>query len=186
MKILRASLLALLLGSSSASAASFYFGVRFDAPIIFEQIAQTTITTVIPMIGIHAGIDFESPSSGLGLRLALSSQIVSGLRGAIDWYYRFPIVGSTEISPYFGLGATAMIDPTHAFYLNTHLLVGLEYQLSPGVGIFAEVSPGAALGFGRSSCFGAPPPPNPDGTLPACGSFVPFTLESAIGLNFRF
>jgi hypothetical protein len=184
MNLLRASLLALLLGSSSASAASFYFGVRFDVPIIFEQVEQNTITTAIPMIGIHAGVDFDTPSSGLGLRLAFSSQIVSGLRGAFDWYYRFPIKESPDISPYLGVGATAMIDPIHAFYLNTHLLAGLEYQVSPGIGVFAEVSPGAALGFGRFACFG--PPPLPDGTFPACGSFVPFTLESAIGLNFRF
>jgi hypothetical protein len=181
MKILRASLLALFLSSSSASAASGYFGVRFDAPIIFEQVAQTTITTAIPMIGIHAGIDFDSPSSGLGFRFALSTQVVSGGRGALDWYYRFPIVEAPELRPYLGVGATAMIDPIHAFYLNTHLLAGLEYQFSPGIGVFVEITPGAAWGFGRFSCFGPPPVD----TSP-CGSLIPFTLESAIGLNFRF
>ena len=182
MKFLRASLLAAFLTASSAATSSAYFGVRLDVPIVFEQDSRTTITTAIPMIGIHLGVDFDSPSSGLGVRLSVSSQIVSGFRGAIDGYYRFPIE-STALSPYLGLGGTVMIDPRHAFYLNTHLLVGLEYRVSPGIGIFAEVSPGAALGIGRFGCFGPPPP---DDNFEACRSFVPFTLETAIGLNFRF
>ena len=91
MKLLRAAVIAAFLMTSSVAADSFYFGVRLDGTTVFEDTRQTTITTVIPMIGIHAGIDFSSPSSGFGFRFTLSSQVVAGWRGAIDGYFRFPI-----------------------------------------------------------------------------------------------
>jgi hypothetical protein len=179
MKFLRASLLALLLGSSSASAASGYFGVRLDGSTVFENTGQTTITTVIPMIGIQAGIDFDSPSSGFGLRFALSTQVVSGGRGAIDGYFRFPI--RPELSSYVGAGATVLVASNPFFFVGVHALAGLEYQGSPSIALFAEISPGTAFGAGTASCLG-PPLPGDGG----CYSLEPFTLEAAIGLNFRF
>jgi hypothetical protein len=178
MKLLRASLLALFLASSSASAASFYFGVRLDVPVAFEQVAQTTNTIVAPLIGVQAGLDFDSPSNGFGLRFAVSSQLVTGFRGAVDGYVRFPI--QPELSSYAGAGATVWAGPV--LLANVHVLAGLEYQLSPNIGVFAEISPGYALGYGRNGCYGAP---NLDPNF-VCGSLIPFTLESAIGLNFRF
>jgi hypothetical protein len=179
MKILRASLIALLLGSSSASAASFYIGLRFDVPVAFEQVGQTTNTIVLPMIGVQAGLDFDSPSSGLGFRLALSTQPISQFRTSADVYFRFPI--EQNFSSYVGVGASLLLGG-QVLLGNAHVLAGLEYQVSPGIGLFAEVSPGYALGYGRNSCFGAL---NPDPNF-VCGSLIPFTLESAIGLNFRF
>jgi hypothetical protein len=179
MKLLRASLLTLLLASSSASAASGYFGVRLDGSTVFEDTGQTTITTVIPMIGIHAGVDFDSPSSGFGLRFALSSQVVAGLRLAMDGYFRFPIL--PELGSYVGAGAAILGAPNPFFFVGVHALAGLEYQVSPSLALFVEISPGTAFGAGTASCLG-PPLPGDGG----CYSLVPFTLESAIGLNFRF
>jgi hypothetical protein len=180
MKLLRAAVIALLLASSSASAASGYFGVRFDAPLAWETVGQTTNTIFTPMIGVQIGIDLDSTSSGTGIRLALSSQVVSGARLAGDIYVRSSF--SPELSTYLGGGGTIMIETrTRLLYLNAHLLGGLEYQVSSGIGLFAEVSPGFALGFGPNACIGAPP-----FDTSTCSSFVPFTLESAIGLNFRF
>jgi hypothetical protein len=177
MKFLRAALIALFLGSSSASAASGYFGVRLDGSTVFENTGQTTITTVIPMIGIQAGVDFDSPSSGLGFRFVFSTQVVAGLRAAIDWYFRFPIL--PELSSYVGAGATALVAPNPILFVGVHALAGLEYQVSPGIAVFAEISPGTALGSGSNSCLSTP-----NGI--ACYWLVPFTLEAAIGLNFRF
>lgn len=180
MKLLRAALIVLLLGSSSASAASFYFGVRLDVPIAWETVGQTTNTIVLPMLGVQAGLDFDSASSGTGIRFTLSSQVISGARFAGDIYVRSPIL--PELSAYLGGGGTMMIETrTRLLYFNVHILGGLEYQVSPGIGLFAEVSPGFALGFGPNACIGAPPL-----DTSTCGSLVPFTLESAIGLNFRF
>ena len=119
MKLLRASLLALFLGSSSASAASFYFGVRLDGSTVFEDTGYTTITTVIAMIGLQAGVDFDSPSSGFGLRFALSTQVVSGGRGAMDGYFRFPI--QPDLSSYVGAGATVLVASNPFFsWVYTH------------------------------------------------------------------
>jgi hypothetical protein len=177
MKIIRAAVLALFLSSSSASAASFYFGVRFDGTMVFEDTGQTTINTVIPMIGVQAGIDFDSPSSGFGIRWAFSSQLNSGWRGAFDGYFRFPI--QPELSSYVGVGGTTLVAPNPLFFVGVHALAGLEYQVSPSTAIFAEISPGTALGSGSNSCLSAP-------TGIACYPLVPFTLEAAIGLNFRF
>lgn len=177
MKFLRAAVITLLLASSSASAASFYFGVRLDVPIAFEQVGQTTNTIVAPMIGVQAGLDFDSSSNGFGLRFAVSSQLVTGFRGAVDGYVRFPI--QPEFSSYVGAGATVWAGPV--LLANVHALAGLEYQVSPGIGLFAELSPGYALGYGRNGCYGAPPI-----DVGTCGALIPFTLESAIGLNFRF
>jgi hypothetical protein len=184
MKRLRAALLVLTLVSSSASAASFYFGVRLDAPVVFEQVGQTTITNVVPMVGLHAGVDFDSPSSGLGVRFALSSQIVSGVRGAIDWYYRFGLRDVSEFRPYLGLGSSLFGQPQVALLVDVHGLAGIEYQVSPTTAIFAEVSPGAAFGFSGHSCSFGPPVSNTDAIN--CGSLIPFTLDAAVGLNFRF
>ena len=179
MKLLRASLLALLLGSSSASATSFYFGVRFDAPIAWETIGQTTNTLFIPMIGLQIGIDLASPSSGTGIRLALSTQVVSGARFGGDIYVRSALL--PELNAYLGGGGTMMIETQQRLlYFNVHLLAGLEYQVSPGIGLFVETSPGLALGLGPNACI------YPQIDTTGCGSLVPFTLESAIGLNFRF
>ena len=179
MKLLRAALIALFLTTSSVSAASFYFGVRFDGSMVFEDTGQTTITTLIPMLGVQAGIDFDSPSSGFGLRFALSTQVGMGGRGAIDGYFRFPI--QPELSFYVGAGATVLVASNPFFFVGAHALAGLEYQFSPGIGLFAEISPGTAFGAGTASCLGPPLP-----TDQPCYSLVPFTLESAIGLNFRF
>jgi hypothetical protein len=179
MKLLRASLLALFLASPSASVASFYFGVRLDVPVAFEQVAQTTNTIVLPMIGVQAGLDFDSASSGPGFRLALSSQLISQFRTSADVYFRLPI--EKDFSSYVGVGASLLLGG-QVLLGNAHVLAGLEYQLAPGIGLFAEVSPGYALGYGRNSCFGAL---NPDPNF-VCGSLLPFMLESAVGLNFRF
>jgi hypothetical protein len=179
MKLLRAAVIALFLAISSVSAASGYFGVRFDGSTVFEDTGSTTITTVIPMVGIHAGIDFDSPSSGFGLRWAISSQLNSGWHGAFDGYFRFPIL--PELSSYVGAGTAVLVAPNPRFFVGVHVLTGLEYQVSPGISLFAEVSPGTAFGAGTRSCFGPPLPGDGD-----CYSFLPFTLEAAIGLNFRF
>jgi hypothetical protein len=177
MKLLRAAVIALILASSSASAASFYFGVRLDGSTVFENTGSTTITTVIPMVGIQAGIDFDSPSSGFGLRWTISSQLNSGWRGAIDGYFRFPIL--PELSSYVGAGGATLVAPNPFFFVGVHALAGLEYQVSPSTAVFAEISPGTAFGAGTRSCLG-PPTDGP------CYSLEPFTLEAAIGLNFRF
>ena len=76
--------------------------------------------------------------------------------------------------------------PRAVFFVGAHMLVGLEYQLLPGVGFFAELSPGTALGIGKNSCVSAPVLGEPPVSPPPCYPLVPFTLEAAIGLNFRF
>jgi hypothetical protein len=177
MKIIRAAAIALLLGSSSASATSFYFGVRLDGSTVFEDTGKTTITTVIPMIGIQAGVDFDSPSSGFGLRFAASTQVVSGGRVAMDGYFRFPI--QPELSFYVGAGTVFLVASNPFLFVGVHALAGLEYQVSPTVALFAEITPGTAFGAGTRSCFGPPLPGD------GCYSLVPFTLEAAMGLNFR-
>jgi hypothetical protein len=186
MKLLRAAVIILFLGFSRATAESFYFGVRFDAPIYFDSVDQTTNINVDPMFGVQFGWDAESASSGFGLRGSLSTRFVSGVRLAFDGYVRSPVVGVPELNSYLGAGLTGLADPGFVSYLNAHLLVGVEYQLLPTVGLFAEFSPGLTLGISKITCgnyliLGEPPV-----AQPPCNLIVPFTLEAAIGLNFRF
>jgi hypothetical protein len=177
MKLLRASLLALFLGSSSASANQGYVGVRLDSSWVFIDSGQSQNVSFLPMFGIQAGVDFDS---GLGLRAALSSQLVSGLRGSLDAYGRLPIL--PELSAYLGGGSSFLGEPRIALFVGLHVLAGLEYQVSPLVSVFLEASPGLVLGFPTvGSCFG---PPLPEGQ--PCSSLSPWNVHAAIGLNFRF
>jgi hypothetical protein len=177
MKLLRAAVIALFLGSSSASANQGYFGIRLDSSWLFINNGQSQNVSFLQMFGIQAGVDFDS---GLGLRAALSSQLVSGLRGSLDAYGRLPIL--PELSAYLGGGSSFLGEPRVALFVGLHVLVGLEYQLSPLVSVFLEASPGLVLGFSTvGSCFG---PPLPEG-LP-CSSLSPWNVHAAIGLNFRF
>ena len=178
MKLLRAALIALFLTTSSAAADSFYFGVRFDAPLFLEQSNPTKAinANTILTFGLQVGFDFDAFAGPLGMRLAVSSDFDSGLRIGFDGYKRFPI--QPELNSYLGFGGT-VFSASKLFSFNFHFLAGLEYQLAPGVGLFAEVSPGLALGFTRNTCFSLG---NPD----TCVLLLPVALESAIGLNFRF
>jgi hypothetical protein len=176
-KLLRASLLALFLATSSASADQGYFGVRLDSSWVFIDRGQSQNVSFLPMFGIQAGIDLDS---GLGLRIALSSQLVSGLRGSLDAYGRFSIL--PELSVYLGGGSSFLGEPRVALFVGAHLLTGLEYQVSPLVSVFLEASPGLVLGFSTvGSCFGPPLPG--DGS---CSSLSPWNVHAATGLNFRF
>lgn len=177
MKLLRASLLALFLASSSASADQGYFGLRLDSSWVFISSGQSQNVSFLPMFGIQAGVDFDS---GLGLRAALSSQLVSGLRGSLEAYGRVPIF--PDLSAYLGVGSGFLAEPRTALFVGVHVLAGLEYQISPLVSVFVEASPGLVLGFPTAgSCFG---PPLPEG-LP-CSSLSPWNVHAAIGVNFRF
>jgi hypothetical protein len=169
-KLLRAAVIALILGSSSAAAESFYFGVRFDAPVFLGQAGQTASLSVLPMIGIQLGVDF--PLNDIGLRASVSSQFNSDFRIGFDAYKRFRI--QPELSSYFG-GAGSLLSSPQLFAFTFRFLAGLEYQLSPTIGLFAEISPGAAFGI---ICA--------DKGHNDCGLLIPVVLEAAIGLNFRF
>jgi hypothetical protein len=170
MKLLRAVVIVLLLGSSSATAQSFYFGVRFDAPVFLGEAVQTASISVLPMFGLQIGVDF--PLNDIGLRASVSSQFNSDFRIGFDAYKRFTL--QPELHSYFG-GAGSFFSTPQLFAVTLRFLLGFEYRLSPMVGLFAEFSPGAAFGFicvnGKSS---------------GCGLLTPVVLESAIGLNFRF
>jgi hypothetical protein len=175
MKLLRAAVIVLFLASSSAAADSFYFGARFDAPIFLEQSNQTKAisASLLPTFGVQIGFDFDSLYAGpLGFRLAVSSDLNSGLRIGLDGYKRAFIL--PELGSYLGFGMTA-ISASKLFSFTFHFLAGLEYQIVPGIGVFAEINPGAALGVSCS-----------DAGHNDCGLLVPLVLESAIGLNFRF
>ena len=170
MKLLRAAVIAAFLASSSVVAESFYFGVRFDAPIFLGQAGQTASISALPMIGVQIGVDF--PLNDIGLRASISSQFNSDFRIGFDGFKRFRI--QPELSSYFGGGGSVFSSP-QLFAFTLRFLAGLEYQFVPGVGLFAEISPGAAFGI---ICA--------DQSRNSCGLLAPVVLESAIGLNFRF
>jgi hypothetical protein len=179
MKSLRAAVIATFLASSSVAADSFYFGVRFDAPVFLEQSNQTKAinTNIIPTFGLQIGYDFDSLNAGpLGFRLAVSSNLNSGFRIGFDGYRRSPML--PELSSYLGFGGT-VISASRLFSFNFRFLAGLEYQLVSGVGLFVEISPGVALGLTKSPCF-------PPADAETCVLLLPVVLEAAIGLNFRF
>ena len=179
MKLLRAAVIAAFLMTSSVAADSFYFGVRFDAPVFLEQSNQTKAinANVIPMFGVQIGYDFDSLYAGpLGFRVAVSSDLNSGFRIGFDGYRRSPML--PELGSYLGFGGT-VISVSKLFSFNFRFLAGVEYQLVPGVGLFAEISPGVALGLTKNPCF-------PPADAETCVLLLPFTLEAAIGLNFRF
>jgi hypothetical protein len=179
MKFLRAAVIAVSLASSGAAADSFYFGVRFDAPVFLEQSNQTKAinANIIPTFGLQIGYDFDSSYAGpLGFRIAVSSDFNSGFRIGFDGYKRSSML--PELSSYLGFGGT-VISASKLFSFNARFLIGVEYQLVPGIGLFAEISPGVALGLTKSPCF---PPADPQ----ICVLLLPVVLESAIGLNFRF
>jgi hypothetical protein len=179
MKIVRASLLALFLCFSSAAANSFYFGVRFDAPVFLEQSNQTNAinANIIPTFGVQIGYDFESLNAGvLGVRLAVSSDFASGFRIGFDGYKRALI--QPGFDSYFGFGGS-VISTSSLFAFDFRFLAGLEYQVVPGIGLFAEIGPGIALGLTKNPCF-------PPADAETCVALIPVVLEAAIGLNFRF
>lgn len=178
MKILRVAVIAAFLTTSSVAADSFYFGVRFDAPIFLEQSNQTkTINTnIIPIFGVQIGYDLDAIAGPLGFRLSVSSDFNSGLRIGFDGYRRIPI--QPELGSYLGFGGT-VISASRLFSFNFRFLAGVEYQLSPNVGLFAEISPGIALGLTKNPCF-------PPADAETCVLLLPVVLEAAIGLNFRF
>jgi hypothetical protein len=179
MKFLRAAVIAAFLMTSSVAADSFYFGVRFDAPVFLEQSNQTKAINadIIPTLGLQIGYDFDSLYAGsLGFRIAVSSDFNSGFRIGFDGYQRSSRL--PELSSYLGFGGT-VISASRLFSFNFRFLAGLEYQLVPGVGLFAEISPGVALGLTKNPCF-------PPADAATCVSLLPVVLEAAIGLNFRF
>jgi hypothetical protein len=175
MNLLRAAVILVFLASSSAAADSFYFGVRFDTPVFLEQSNETKAinTNIIPTFGLQIGFDFDSLNAGpLGFRIAVSSDFNSGLRIGFDGYRLVSV--QPDLGSYFGFGVT-VFSTSKLFSFNFRFLAGVEYQVVPGIGVFAELSPGAALGL---SCSGA--------GQNDCGLLVPVVLEAAIGLNFRF
>jgi hypothetical protein len=181
MKLLRASLLALFLGSSSASADSFYFGVRFETPLLFERTQQNTNPKALALIGAQVGMDFDGLPNRPGIRFLFSKNASPSVRFSLDGYARTQLTDEPQFDLYLGGGnALTVIQPAYNFYLDAHVLVGLEYPLSQRIRVFAEVNAGTAGSLGGTGCF------ERGEEYIVCIDWVPFTLEAAIGLNFRF
>jgi hypothetical protein len=181
MNLLRAAVIVLLLGSSNAAAESFYFGVRFDAPLLFERTKQNTNPKVLALIGAQVGMDFDGLPNQPGIRFLFSRDGSPSVRFSLDGYARTRLADLPQFDLYFGGGsALTVIQPTYVFFLDAHVLLGLEYPLSQQIRVFAEVNAGTAGSLGGTGCA------ERSEEYIVCIDWVPFTLEAAIGLNFRF
>jgi hypothetical protein len=181
MKLLRASLLALFLASSSALADSFYFGVRFETPLLFERTQQNTNPTALALIGGQVGLDFDGLPNRPGIRFLFLRDASPSVRFSLDGYARTQLTDVPELDLCLGGGsALSLIQPAYDFYLDAHVLVGFEYPVSQRIRVFAEINAGTAGSLGGTGCA------ERNENYIVCIDWVPFTLEAAIGLNFRF
>jgi hypothetical protein len=181
MKFLRAAVIVAFLASSSALADSFSFGVRLDAPLFFERTQQSMNPKVTALLGAQVGMEFDSLPNRPGIRFLFSRNGTPSMRFSLDGYSRTQLTDVQQFDLYFGGGsALTLVQPAYVFYLDAHVLVGLEYPLSQRIHVFAEMNGGSAGSLGGTGCA------ERGEEYIVCIDWVPFMLEAAIGLNFRF
>jgi hypothetical protein len=129
-------LIAMLGFATSANAQSF--GVRLGIP--------------------NLGVEFATlaPGVGTGLKFGVGIDVIGGFAvfGTIDWVIGRiqPFNPAPELSLYYGAGLGV------GFAANTlieaHVVIGLEYMVTPSIAIAIEETPGLGIVFGNVNVFG--------------------------------
>jgi hypothetical protein len=173
------------LGCSSAAAEQFSIGFGLESFALADPNLRVPLRDGIPIYAISTNLflDFDSDSSGPGVRLGIKAGSLVLVGIGLDLYYRMP-VPDQQSNVYLGTGISGNIGFFNDWlsYSEVHGLLGVEIPLLERAAFFVEMMPGVIFS-GEDSKFSWNVIDQLDPSHSLAGSFI---LKLALGVRIIF